>query len=240
MFLGHTKDQPARRCVFRRMEDALDLIYAIGDIHGCLDKLRRVLAKIDAHANGRPFRAIFLGDYVDRGSDSRAVVAQVRDLVNGRDAGSGTWQALKGNHEQMMADTVLAREGADFWRRNGGDATLESYRGYSSALEEDARWLAALPTMIETSHHAFVHAGCSADYALAEQPDEVRLWIRGWEDDDHDFGKHIVYGHDARDKLALRPFSSGLDTGACYGGPLSCGVFDGSASGGPVMILSAE
>jgi serine/threonine protein phosphatase 1 len=226
--------------MFRRMEDALDLIYAIGDIHGCYDKLQRVLAKIEAHANGRRFRAIFLGDYVDRGPDSRRVVDNVRNLVNGRDAGTGTWQALKGNHEQMMVDTVLAREGADFWRRNGGEATLDSYRGYSTALEDDARWLAALPTMIETQHHAFVHAGCSADYALADQPDEVRLWIRGWEQDDNDFGKHIVYGHDARDSLVLRTHSSGLDTGACYGGPLTCGVFDGSTPGGPIAILSAE
>jgi serine/threonine protein phosphatase 1 len=221
-----------------------DLIYAIGDIHGCYDKLQVLLAKIEAHVDmhgaGQPFRVVFLGDYVDRGPQSRAVVDLVRDRVSGRDAGGGTWQALRGNHEQMLADAVLAGQDIGMWERNGGNATRASYSGYSTALHDDARWVAELPTRIETAHHAFVHAGCKPSIALADQPDEVLLWIRGWEDEDHDFGKHIVYGHDARDKLHLRRFSSGLDTGACYGGPLTCGVFDGSAPGGPIAILTAD
>jgi len=217
-----------------------DLIYAIGDIHGCYGKLLVALAKIEAHADGRAFRAIFLGDYIDRGPASREVVNRVKDLVNGKDASGGKWQALKGNHEAMMVEAVLHHRDIGMWERNGGDATIRSYRGYATELEDHARWMDTLPTMIEAEHHAFVHAGCSSGYTLADQPEEVRLWTRGWEHEDHDFGKHIVYGHDARDSLNLRRFSSGLDTGACYGGPLSVGVFDAAAGGGPIAILSSD
>ena len=94
--------------------------------------------------------------------------------------------------------------------------------------------------MVETENHVFVHAGLSPRYALSEQPDEVRLWIRGWEKEDHDFGKHVVYGHTPHDVPVLRPHSTGLDTGACFGGPLSIGVFDAAAKAGPVDILEAR
>src|SRR5690242_8718936 len=133
-----------------------NLIYAIGDIHGCYDKLLALLAKIEAHANGQVFRGIFLGDYVDRGSDSRAVVSRVRDLLMGRDAGKGVWQALKGNHEELMIDAVIERRNIGKWEENGGDATIRSYRGHASEMKADADWFVSLPTMIETEHHVFV------------------------------------------------------------------------------------
>lgn len=218
----------------------MDQIYAIGDIHGCHEKLEALLVKIEAHAGRKPYRAIFLGDYVDRGLDSRAVVNRVRDLLNGRDAGNGTWHALRGNHEELMLDAVVHRRSIGLWEDNGGDATIRSYRGYASEMRDDAEWLATLPTMIETENHVFVHAGCNPRYALSEQPDEVLLWTRNWERDDHDFGKHIVYGHNAKEDTVLRPFSSGLDTGACYGGPLTAGVFDASVRSGPIAILTAS
>jgi serine/threonine protein phosphatase 1 len=76
----------------------MKLLYAIGDIHGCYEQMLSAVARIKAHADGRPFRAVFLGDYVDRGPQSRQVVALVAALCDGRGDG-GTWQALKGNHE---------------------------------------------------------------------------------------------------------------------------------------------
>lgn len=213
------------------------MIYAIGDIHGCYDQLLVLLAKIKAHAGRRKYRAIFLGDYVDRGPKSREVVNQVRGLVTGR-GGHGKWSALKGNHEEMF---YAGSQNADleFWIENGGRETLASYEGRQAELQEHAAWLNTLPTWLETEHHVFVHAGLSPRYPLAEQPDEVRMWIRGWEKDDHDFGKHVVYGHTPKKEPNLRLHSSGLDTGAFYWGTLTCGVFDDAKAGGPVELLSA-
>lgn len=213
-------------------------IYAIGDVHGCHDQLLVLLAKIKAHAGHRPYRAIFLGDYVDRGPKSREVVNQVRGLVTGR-GGHGMWQALKGNHEEMMAGHLVGTDSLDMWHCNGGAQTLASYKGREDEMREHAKWLASLPTIIETENHIFVHAGLSPRYSIAEQPEEVRLWIRNWENDDHNFGKHVVYGHTPRKTPKLLGNSSGLDTGAFYYGTLTAGVFDETRPTGPVELLQA-
>ncbi len=212
------------------------LLYAIGDVHGCYDQLCEAVARIEAHAARRDYRAILLGDYVDRGPQSREVVELARALVTEQRA-KGRWFALRGNHEALMIDGV---GGANYelWLENGGGATLDSYVDHAEEVREHAAWFESLPTLIETENHVFVHAGLSPRYAsLAEQPDEVRLWIRGWERNEHDFGKHVVYGHTPRDKPMLRTLSTGLDTGACYGGPLTVGVFDASVKAGPTDII---
>lgn len=217
------------------------LIYAIGDIHGQLDQLRVLLAEIKRHAGANAYRGIFMGDYVDRGARSREVVNLVRAKVTGPGHGFGTWAALRGNHEEMMAEEWQKADADDaLWRANGGRETLKSYEGHMGELARDAAWAMTLPTHIETENHIFVHAGLSPRYCLAEQPDAVKLWIRGWEKDDYNFGKHVVYGHTPRDRPRLRRFSTGLDTGACYGGPLTCGVFEADKCAGPVEILEAK
>jgi serine/threonine protein phosphatase 1 len=212
-------------------------IYAVGDIHGCYDQLRAAVAKIKSHAGASFHRVIFLGDYVDRGKDSRAVVALVKDLVTDGSP-PGIRRALRGNHEQMMIDASRG-QGHLLWLDNGGIETEESYAGYRSEMQRHIEWMEALPTMIETENHIFVHAGLTPRHSLTDQPEEVLLWSRGWQKRDHDFGKHVVYGHQASEGLDLRPFSSGLDTGACYGGPLTVGVFDESVMAGPVEIIQA-
>jgi serine/threonine protein phosphatase 1 len=216
----------------------LTLIYAIGDIHGCHDQLLALLAKIKAHAGTRPYRGIFLGDYVDRGPKSRQVVNAVRGLVMGKD-GPGKWQALKGNHEVMMASGVQNIL-EDRWRVNDGFETFASYAGHDLEMAEHVKWFDTLPTMIETENHIFVHAGLSPRYSVADQPDEVKLWIREWEKDDHDFGKHVVYGHTLRKAPHLLRNSTGLDTGAFYYGNLTAGVFDETRNSGPVELLVAR
>lgn len=216
-----------------------NLIYAIGDIHGCHAQLLVLLAKIKAHAGRTPYRGIFLGDYVDRGPKSREVVNQVRGLVTGR-GGHGVWQALKGNHEAMMVDALAGKDSMEMWPLNGGKETLVSYEGHDAEMRDHAKWLATLPTMIETENHVFVHAGCSPRYSLTDQPEEVLLWIRGWERDNHDFGKHVVYGHTPKKTPVLLGHSSGLDTGACFWGTLTAGVFDSSKPTGPIELLAAH
>lgn len=211
------------------------LIYAVGDIHGCYDQLRAAVAKIKTHAGANPYRVIFLGDYVDRGPHSRAVVNLVKDLVTDRST-SCIWRALRGNHEQMMIAATRGESMAQ-WLGNGGTETLASYAGYRDEMRRHAEWLTTLPAMIETENHIFVHAGLSPRYALTKQPEEVLLWSRGWQKQDHDFGKHVVYGHQAAEGLELRRFSTGLDTGACYRGPLTVGMFEARVNGGPVDII---
>jgi len=216
-----------------------ELIYAVGDIHGCHDQLLAAVAKIAAHAKARSYRVVFLGDYVDRGPKSREVVTLVHRLVTGNET-RGRWFALKGNHEDMMIAASTDSRAVWHWIDNGGDETEASYAGFADEKRRHLIWLSSLPTMIEMENHIFVHAGLSPRYALSEQPEEVLLWIRGWEKDDHDYGKHVVYGHTPRDNPALRPNSTGLDTGACFGGPLSIGVFDAATKAGPIEILEAR
>ena len=213
------------------------MIYAIGDIHGCYDRLQLLLAKIRAHARGRPFTGIFLGDYIDRGPHARDVVNYVRRLVTS--PGEAAWIALKGNHEDMLASNIDNAEGQKLWKRLGGDQTLRSYRGRLPELKQDSRWLGSLPTMHETAHHVFVHAGLSTAYSLADQPDGVKLWIRNWQRDDPDFGKHVVYGHSPSKTPLLLNHSSGLDTGVFDYGVLTCGVFDETRPGGPVDLIQS-
>lgn len=213
-----------------------ELMYAVGDVHGCHDQLLAAVAKIKAHAKAQAYRVVFLGDYVDRGPKSREVVSLVHDLVADKQS---KWFALKGNHEDMMIAASTDSRAVWHWRDNGGDKTEASYAGFADEKRRHLIWLSSLPTMIETENHVFVHAGLSTRHALSEQPEEVLLWIRGWEKDDYDFGKHVVYGHTPHDNPVLRPNSTGLDTGACFGGPLSIGVFDAAAKAGPVEILVA-
>ena len=212
-------------------------IYAVGDIHGCHDQLTRLLDQIERHAAGGPYRGIFLGDYVDRGPDARSVVRDVRALVAG-----GRWTALKGNHEEMMIEALAAtdRKDRDFWLDHGGREAAASYGGDEAAMREDAAWLATLPTMIETAHHIFVHAGLDPRHPLDQQSDRTRMWIRGWEHAHHDFGKHIVYGHTPQDAPLLLAHSTGLDTGAYRGGPLTAALFDDMIAGGPLALLEAR
>ena len=102
-----------------------NLIYAIGDVHGCHDQLLVAVAKIKAHACGKAFLAVFLGDYIDRGPKSREVVNLVLGLVTSKDH-SGQWRALRGNHECLLAEYLAGDDLLDTWKDNGGDETLES------------------------------------------------------------------------------------------------------------------
>lgn len=223
------------------------MFYAVGDVHGSYDKLIVAVAMIKAHAGIKPYEVFFLGDYVDRGHRSRECVNLIRGLCNSsqgdKGQGKGTfgrWYAIKGNHETMMAQFLAGQDSMDMWKMNGGEETIASYPN-KAEMQSHSHWLNSLPSHIEREHYYFVHAGCSPRYALGEQPEEVELWIRGWDRDDHDFGKHIVYGHTPNLKgVVKRANSTGLDTGAVYGGALSVGVFDPKVKGGPLEILEAK
>jgi len=159
-------------------------IYAVGDIHGRLDLLDALLARIDAHIALHPTgRAVqvFLGDYIDRGPAARDVIELLLDLRQG----AAEYVFLKGNHEDMMLSFLgLPGHYGESFLFNGGAPTLESY-----GVPDEALALERIPTghldflkTLATSYlhppYLFVHAGISPLRQLEEQSVEVMLWIR--------------------------------------------------------------
>lgn len=207
------------------------LTYAIGDIHGCGDLLDALLERIEDHANGRERRIVFLGDYIDRGPDSAAVLRTISRLQ---------WSepdhvtCLMGNHERMLLDSLRTEESALHWLANGGEATLESFgaREVADLPRPILDWIEGLPTLHSDAHHWYVHAGLRPGIAPQDSDDHDRLWIReSFLDHDHDFGRHVVHGHTPQrngrpERLRYR---TNLDTGAIYGGALTAGVFTEAA-----------
>jgi serine/threonine protein phosphatase 1 len=215
------------------------LTYAIGDIHGSYTKLRNLLGHCMSHHGDRPFRMVFLGDYVDRGGRSREVVellmktqAQQPDAI----------VCLKGNHEDMLV-TAAEQGGTDEvnWLLNGGDATLDSY-GVETAAElpaEHLAWFGKLPLAIADERRFYVHAGVMPGVPLQEQTKDHVLWIREpFLSDESDHGLLIVHGHTpSRSRtVELRPNRINLDSGACYGGALTAAVFDDKTRGPKAFI----
>ena len=216
------------------------LTYAIGDVHGRSDLLGQALAWIEADAGPRPARVVFLGDYVDRGPDSKGVV---ETLMRGPRRPDHEWVPLKGNHDAMMAAACagVRPENVMLWFANGGVETLESYepgwRMRRASLPGDVvpaehvSFLRGLPCRFEDEARIFVHAGLRPGVPLAEQDEEDMLWIRDeFLRSDHDFGKLVVHGHTPNpDGPELLPNRLNLDTGAVWTGRLTVAAFDPGA-----------
>lgn len=211
--------------------------FVVGDIHGCLGSLTRLLEKCGRFAAGRPARFIFLGDYIDRGPDSAGVVELIMAM---QAAEPDKVIALAGNHEDFLqrldrpADIAL-------WLDNGGDETLASYDAASVAdLPADHLiWLRNLPTHFDDGLRFFVHAGIRPDVPLDRQTPSDLLWIREpFLSSTAAFGRLIVHGHTPT-KTSLPEVRSNrinIDTGAVYGGPLTAAVFI-QAAPTPVTFL---
>ena len=228
--------------------------YAVGDIHGRFDLLKMALGAVDRHirAHGQPSQLIFLGDYVDRGPESRQVVEALMTLSAGEDC-----VCLKGNHEELMVEALThARRGAYArWCANGGRETLVSY-GVSDTDHpemvvpaEHVRWLTNLPLVTTDEHRIFVHAGLSPRKPLEEQSEAACLWIRErfLRAPARDFDRHVVHGHTplwegkpAPSEPEVLEHRTNLDTAAFASGILTIGVFDEAVPGGPVEVLSVR
>jgi len=213
------------------------MLYAVGDIHGERGMLEDLLARIP-HRDGDRF--VFVGDYVDRGPDSRGVIEVLLEFSREREC-----VFLMGNHESMFLDFLGWRApeyfGGDAFLMNGGDRTLASY-GYFE-MEEPDQTRFRLPKGHEDFyrglklHHLdgdylFVHAGIGRElhgetdihFALRRAHPEDLLWDRTCADLPHKLGVTVVYGHTPTPDFEVRwnePFSVGIDTGAVYGGRLS-------------------
>lgn len=216
-------------------------VYAIGDVHGCAERLAALHARVQADLLGWPAeRAVLvhLGDYVDRGPDSAGVV----DLLWAPAVPGVEVVNLLGNHEQMMLDALHPRasgEQVQFWLENGGSEALESY---GADPRDPATWLAVPDEHLATlascrvswraGGYFFAHAGVRPDVPLDRQDPDDLAWIRepflSWP---HGLEAVVVHGHTPTAAPEVLAHRIGLDTGAVYGGPLTCAVLEGDRIG---------
>ena len=218
------------------------LTFAIGDIHGCLDKLRRLLDACAAYAGDRPARYVFLGDYIDRGPDSRGVI----ELLMRRQAEKPeAVTCLRGNHEQLAIDAHRNPAALPQWLRNKGETTQRNYPETGGRIRDDhLAWLEALPFCLDDGLRFFVHAGVDLTRPLDRQAEETMLWVREpflSDSDTVDCGRLIVHGHTPRKdgQPEVRPHRLDLDTAAVLGGPLTAAAFDASRTA-PLDFLTDE
>jgi serine/threonine protein phosphatase 1 len=199
-------------------------LLAIGDIHGCNRELKQLLARIKVDPNADTL--VFIGDYIDRGPDVRGVIDTMIDLKKA----CRNVICLKGNHEAMFLDFYLEGRGEELFLSNGGWNTLSSYgltladtRKGTGLPEGHLGFLTSLALCHETRDYLFVHAGLRPGLPLAEQSPDDLLWIRHeFIDSNFDFGKTVVFGHTPLYAPLLEENKIGIDTGAVYGGKLTC------------------
>ena len=227
--------------VFPAPKPDVDL-YVIGDVHGCLAPLERLIGQqqLSVNRRGKDWRLVLVGDNVDRGEDSAGVIALLRALCD-------NWPqnvvCLKGNHEQMMLDFLREPEKyGSRWLRNGGLQTLASFglRGISGegaspdqlkSMAADllsamavgtAGWLRDHPASFASGNVWVVHAGADPKVAMTDQSERHLIWGHA------DFarlqrqdGLWVVHGHTVVDAAVASGGRISVDTGAAYGGRLS-------------------
>ena len=218
------------------------IYFAVGDIHGEADKLRALHAAIlDRIAFEKsPAVIVHLGDYVDRGPDSKGVIEQILAL-EAMFEGSPRIRviSLLGNHEDMMLDALVSEDSAR-WADGHGLATVVSYFGSPDSSSKDWRnsvpkehiaWMRNLPTIWRAGPYVFVHAGIDPP-TFPDDDDGVHIWTRSihfteterWPKRKELEGITVIHGHMARDEPEIVPQRINVDTGACYGGPLTAVV----------------
>jgi len=197
-------------------------IFIVGDIHGSLRMLQRLMQRIPWRPDVD--RLIFLGDFIDRGDDSRGVIEAVMEISRT----SERVDCLMGNHEKILLDFVEGRDLTTFFL-NGGTSTLNSYRafqpryGESLIPAEHIAFLRSLKTWVELDNYYVVHAGLRPGVELENQSQEDLLWIRdAFIFSNYRFKKRVIFGHTPFSQPLVMANKIGLDTGAVYGNKLTC------------------
>ena len=214
-------------------------LYVIGDIHGCAGHLERLLARIGWPDLPAGAMLVLLGDYVDRGEDSRRVLERVSGLA---EEAPGRVVTLRGNHEQMLLDFLdRPSERGPRWLRNGGLQTLASFgigglveTSEGSALETAANrlaaalgpelegWLRGLPLHWHSGNVHAVHAAADPGLPMSEQLPRTLLWGRGeFFRSPRSDGNWIVHGHTVVAQPLAENGRIAVDTGAVYTGRLT-------------------
>jgi serine/threonine protein phosphatase 1 len=223
------------------------LTYVFGDTHGCNDPMMKLVAKVEAHSGGRDHRRVWLGDYIDRGTQSAQLVSY---LIRSR--GERPQDIfLMGNHEDMLLANVddypspYDKERREILAKsffvNGGRATLTSY-GIESVTElpqDHLDFFKSLALSWEDDLRYYVHAGVRPGVPLGLQDHHDQLWIRGeFLSSTETFEKYIVHGHTPVGP-EVEENRCNLDSGVYVNGTLTAGFFD-AASRKPRELLQVR
>ncbi|MFQ5533829.1 MAG: metallophosphoesterase family protein [Sphingomonadales bacterium] len=243
--MKHLFARPKPRVAARMAEGTR--LYAIGDIHGRCDLLNQLHDRIQADASNHPDRVkivVYLGDYVDRGTDSKGVI----DLLSAAPLPDFDAIHLLGNHEDLFLRFLEDQAVGPVWVANGGDATLRSY-GVATAfpccdaeglasIQRDLldrlprshrRFLRSLALYHLAGDYIFVHAGLRPGIEIERQDPHDLLWIReGFLGSTRDHGRIVVHGHSIKTEIEFKNNRIGIDTGAFASGRLTCLVLDGA------------
>lgn len=217
------------------------IVWAIGDIHGRLDLLKPLVEAIiaDAAASDADRKVvIFLGDYIDRGPESRGVIQYLAALP--KNVGI-EWRFLKGNHEEAMLDFLDDPTTGMTWCEYGGDATLASYglrlpqmkhkpeawKHLAADLDHkitpaELEFLQGLKLSLSIGDYFFAHAGARPGVPLDQQSERDLMWIRNsFLDSEVGFEKVVVHGHTPTAEVHVDGRRIGVDTKAYESGVLS-------------------
>ena len=214
----------------------MSLTYVIPDIHGRCDLLSNALVDITARSHGEPGIIVTIGDYVDKGPESKQVI----DLLLSGVAEGWNLIALKGNHDFMMVEALRDPSKMPLWIEKGGDTALASYGGDPAAVPPShIAWLDRLRLTYVDAHRLYVHAGVDPQVPLDRQSETTLLWKRYPKGFPDGFGNlHVVHGHDNHPEGPLLfEGRTNLDTLAWRTGRLTIGVFEDDRPGGPVDFI---
>jgi serine/threonine protein phosphatase 1 len=179
------------------------MIWAIGDVHGCYNKMISLVEKIP-----KTEKIIFLGDYVDRGP----AIDKVCEFVN-VNIDNPRFVFLMGNHEEMMFNATQSPDHMEGWLLNGGKKTQEQV---GDKFELYCDLFRGLRDRYETEHNYFVHGGLSPGVSFDKQSRDVILWYRT--KDDYNHGKHLIHGHTPqKGNIEQLTWRTNIDTGAVFG-----------------------
>jgi len=218
------------------------IVYAVGDVHGRLDLLDPLIRQIAADVlHQRPTRRpllVFVGDYVDRGLESKGVIDRILAL---RAETGFEVRTLKGNHEEAMINFLNNAAAGPEWCEYGGAQTLASYGVAQPKLRGDApdwertredfgrlipashlEFLSGLELLLTVGDYVFVHAGLRPGVSIEEQDPHDLMWIRDvFLNDRRPFEKVVVHGHTPEEEPYVGSSRIGIDTGAYATGVLT-------------------
>jgi len=216
----------------------------VGDIHGCYNELVKLIDSLKEKElyDAETDKIIFLGDYIDRGNQSREVISYIRAMQENND----NVIALMGNHENMLLDYMdgYSRD----WLYNGCDSTVNSYNNHEDELASDIEWMENLPVYFEDDNFIYVHAGIDKGVSIDEQSEMTMLWTRDefiWDSTEYD--KKVIFGHTPTQTINKdsKPIMTvggdiGIDTGCVFGGKLTALVIDGGEIKKYIQIQKGE
>lgn len=196
-------------------------LYTIGDIHGCYKEINTLINKLVLKNEDQ---LIFLGDYIDRGLNSKQVIDFLIELDKKHNC-----IFLRGNHEQMFLDFIKKPTIENIFIYNGGHKTLKSYQNGKNwdIPDEHVKFLNNTKLWYETDDYFFVHAGVpnKSLNEITKEDEDILLWVRDeFLNNEGFFEKMIIHGHTPTKtrKVEFKDYRINIDTGCVFGGRLTC------------------